>query len=104
MLHFYENYSVFFLKIETLNSCFLTKLLAVAENSKLNFNKFECNAIGTLDRMEGKYRITEIKLFPILTIIEKELKDKEIRVMEMSEKACLSPIRLILRLYCNPKF
>lgn len=75
--------------VGAVNSCFMTTFLAVAENSKLNFSKFECNAIGTLDRIDGKYRITEVTLFPILTINEEALKDKAIRVMEMSEKACL---------------
>lgn len=75
--------------VGAVNSCFMTTFLAVAENSKLNFSKFECNAIGTLDRIDGKYRITEVTLFPILTINEEALKDKGIRVMEMSEKACL---------------
>lgn len=75
--------------VGAVNSCFMTTFLAVAENSKLNFSKFECNAIGTLDRIDGKYRITEVTLFPILTINEEALNDKGIRVMEMSEKACL---------------
>lgn len=75
--------------VGAVNSCFMTTFLAVAENSKLNFSKFECNAIGTLDRIDGKYRITEITLFPILSIKDETLKDKGIRVMEMSEKACL---------------
>ncbi len=75
--------------VGAVNSCFMTTFLAVAENSKLNFSKFECNAIGTLDRIDGKYLITEVTLFPILTINEEALKDKGIRVMEMSEKACL---------------
>jgi peroxiredoxin-like protein len=75
--------------VGAVNSCFMTTFLAVAENSKLNFSKFECNAIGTLDRIEGKYRITEITLFPILTINDETLKEKGIRVMEMSDKACL---------------
>lgn len=75
--------------VAAVNSCFMTTFLAIAENSKLNFSKFECNAIGTLDRIEGKYRITEVTLFPILIIDEEALKDKAIRVMEMSDKACL---------------
>ena len=75
--------------VGAVNTCFMTTFLAIAENSKLDFSKFECNAIGTLDRIEGKYRITEITLFPILTINDETLKEKGIRVMEMSDKACL---------------
>ncbi len=75
--------------VASINSCFMTTFLAVAENSKLDFTHFECNAVGTLDRVEGKFCITEITLSPVLTIIDETLKDKGTRVMEMSEKACL---------------
>ncbi len=75
--------------VASVNSCFMTTFLAVAENSKLDFTHFECNAVGTLDRVEGKFCITEITLSPVLTIIDETLKDKGTRVMEMSEKACL---------------
>lgn len=75
--------------IAAVNSCFMTTFLAVAENSKLEFDAMECNAVGTLDKVEGKYQITEITLFPIVKILDEVQKDKAIRVMEMSEKACL---------------
>lgn len=75
--------------VAAVNSCFMTTFLAVAENSKLEFSRFACNAVGTLDKVDGKYQITEVKLTPILTINDIALKEKGIRVMEMSEKACL---------------
>ena len=45
--------------VAAVNSCFMTTFLAVAENSKLDFSAMECNAVGTLDKVEGKYQITE---------------------------------------------
>jgi peroxiredoxin-like protein len=75
--------------VAAVNSCFMTTFLAVAENSKLDFSAMECNAVGTLDKVEGKYQITEITLFPTITIVDEMQKDKAVRVMEMSEKACL---------------
>lgn len=75
--------------VAAVNSCFMTTFLAVAENSKLEFSAMECNAVGTLDKVDGKYLITEIILAPIITIVDEVQKDKAIRVMEMSEKACL---------------
>lgn len=75
--------------VAAVNSCFMTTFLAVAENSKLEFSAMECNAVGTLDKVDGKYQITEILLAPIVTILDEVQKDKAIRVMEMSEKACL---------------
>ena len=92
--------------VAAVNSCFMTTFLAVAENSKLDFSAMECNAVGTLDKVEGKYQITEITLFPTVTIVDEMQKDKAIRVMEMSEKACLisNSIKSIVALVPQVKF
>lgn len=89
--------------VASVNSCFMTTFLAVAENSKLDFTHFECNAIGTLDRIDGKYCITEITLSPILTINDENFKEKGIRVMEMSEKACLISNSITSKVILQPK-
>lgn len=75
--------------VAAVNSCLMTTFLAVAENSKLSFSHFECNAVGTLDKVEGKFMITAIKLQPKLVIPNESEKAKALRVLEMSEKACL---------------
>ena len=89
--------------VASVNSCFMTTFLAVAENSKLDFTHFECNAVGTLDKIDGKYCINEIKLSPILTINDENFKDKGIRVMEMSEKACLISNSIISKVILQPE-
>lgn len=89
--------------VAAVNSCFMTTFLAVAENSKLDFTDFECHAIGTLDRVDGKYRITEVTLSPVLTIKDETLKEKGIRVMEMSEKACLISNSITSKVILLPK-
>lgn len=89
--------------VASVNSCFMTTFLAVAENSKLDFTHFECNAIGTLDKIDGKYCITEITLSPILTINDENFKEKGIRVMEMSEKACLISNSITSKVILQPK-
>ncbi len=89
--------------VAAVNSCFMTTFLAVAENSKLAFTDFECNAVGTLDRVDGKYSITEVTLSPMLTINDESLKEKGIRVMEMSEKACLISNSITSKVILQPK-
>lgn len=75
--------------VAAVSSCLMTTFLAIAENSKLNFKSFECDATGTLDKLEGKFQMTEILLRPRLVIDAAENEDKAKRVIEMSEKACL---------------
>ena len=71
------------------NSCLMTTFLAIAENSKLEFVSLKSNAIGKLDKVDGKYMMTEVVLRPTLVIKNPELAEKAKRVLEMSEKACL---------------
>ena len=71
------------------NSCFMTNFLAVAENSKLEFISFDCNAKGKLEQIEGKYLMTEVMLEPILEITKEADKDRAERILQKSEAACL---------------
>ncbi len=71
------------------NSCFMTTFLSIAENSKLEFVRFDCAAKGKLEQIEGKYLMTEIILEPHLMIAKETDKDRAERVLQKSEAACL---------------
>jgi organic hydroperoxide reductase OsmC/OhrA len=75
--------------VAAIESCLMTTFLAVAENSKLEFESFSSHATGKLDKVEGKYMMTEVLLRPTLVINNPEHQEKAKRVLEMSEKACL---------------
>ena len=70
-------------------SCFMTTFLAIAENSKLQFNRFSCQAKGKLEQIEGKFLMTEIHLYPELSINNPTDKEKAERILSKSESACL---------------
>jgi len=71
------------------NSCLMTTFLAVAEHSKLEFISLDSTAIGKLDKVEGKYMMTEVTLRPSLVIKYAEQQEKAKKVLEKSEHACL---------------
>lgn len=71
------------------NSCFMTTFLSIAENSKLNFKSFECNASGKLDQVDGKLQMTEVVVEPVLSIAEENDYDRAMRVLSKTESACL---------------
>src|SRR6478672_8772136 len=48
------------LLVAAVNSCLMTTFLSIAENSKLNFTAFNCNASGKLEVIDGKYMISEV--------------------------------------------
>jgi peroxiredoxin-like protein len=75
--------------VAAISSCLMTTFLAVSENSKLPFVSFNCEAIGKLDKVDGKFMMTEVTLKPTLVIEQAEQYDRAKRILEMSEKACL---------------
>jgi peroxiredoxin-like protein len=75
--------------VAAVNSCLMTTFLAIAENSKLEYLSFECNAVGIVEKVDGKYVVTEVILKPKLTIPESQHVDRAKRIIEMGEKACL---------------
>lgn len=70
-------------------SCFMTTFLAIADYSKLEYEKFECKAEGILESVDGKFLMTEIILKPIVYIKNQEEIEKTERILHKSEKACL---------------
>jgi len=71
------------------NSCLMTTFLAIAENSKLEFEHFSSKALGKLEMVENKYIMSEVILRPQLVIMREEDRDKAMRVLQKSEAACL---------------
>lgn len=71
------------------NSCLMTTFLAIAENSKLEFDGFASKALGKLEMIDNKYIMSEITLIPQLTITREEDRERALRVLQKSEAACL---------------
>ena len=77
------------LLVAAVNSCLMTTFLAIAGNSKLHFIHFDSKAVGKLEKVDGKYLISEILLSPSITIADAADKEKAERVLQKSEAACL---------------
>ena len=77
------------LLMAAVETCFLFTLRAVARASKLEFTSVDLEGEGILDRKDGAIRFTKIILRPRLTIPAGGDRDRAMRVLEKSEKACL---------------
>jgi peroxiredoxin-like protein len=71
------------------NSCLMTTFLAIAENSKLEFESFTSKAFGKLEMVDNKYIMSEVTLMPQLTITKEEDRERALRILQKSEAACL---------------
>ena len=76
--------------VASVNSCFMTTFLAIAENSKLEFVSFTADAKGKLEKLEGQgFMMTEITLHPKLVISHARDLDRASRILAKAEKHCL---------------
>jgi peroxiredoxin-like protein len=88
------------LLLAAVETCFLFTLQAVARASKLEFASLELSGEGTVNRKDGVTCFTEIVLRPRLRLSADGDRERAIRVLEKSAKACLvsaslsTPIRL----------
>jgi organic hydroperoxide reductase OsmC/OhrA len=85
------------------NSCLMTTFLAIAENSKLEFENFTSKALGKLEMVEGRYIMSEVTLIPILTISSEEDRERALRVLQKSESACVISNSIKSEIIFDPK-
>ncbi len=71
------------------SSCLMTTFLAISEYSKFEFISFKCRSKGVLDKVGGKFVMTKVQLFPEVFISDKNQRERALRILEKSEKACL---------------
>ena len=71
------------------SSCLMTTFLAIAENSKLEFTSFQCGSKGKLEQHDGKFQMTEVQLFPVVTIQDEKDRERALRVLQKAEANCL---------------
>jgi len=88
------------LLLAAVETCFMFTLRAVARAAKIEFTRLQVTVEGKVDREGGATRFTEIVLRPALTVAAGTDRERALKVIERSEKACLvssslsTPIRL----------
>ena len=88
--------------VASVNSCLMTTFLAIADNSGLKFSAFSSGAVGALEKVGGKYMITEIKLNPVVVINDESDRERARRILEKSEAACLVSNSIKSTIHFNP--
>lgn len=85
------------------SSCLMTTFLAVAEYSKFEFISFKCGSKGILDKVDGKFKMTEVFLFPEVFISDESQRERALKILEKSEKACLISNSITSKVTMEPK-
>ena len=84
-------------------SCLMTTFVAIAENSKLQFKEFACKSSGKLDRIDGKFLMTEVMLEPTVLILNEEDREKAERILQKAEANCLISNSVNSKITMTPK-
>ncbi|MBC7411766.1 MAG: OsmC family protein [Bacteroidia bacterium] len=74
--------------VAAINSCLMATFLSIANNSKIEFISYESSAVGTVEKTEGKFLITQVTITPKLVIPPSVSEEHVQRIFERSEKAC----------------
>lgn len=86
-----------------INSCYMATFLAIAENSRVLFDSFDCNTKIKLEMVDGKYLITEAEVSPVIVLNNSEKdKDRALRVVEKSKLHCLVTNSMKTKVEVNP--
>ncbi len=89
--------------VATAAICLMTTFLAIAENSKLEFESFECSATGKIEKVDGKFMMSEIKLNPVVKISDAAKEERTLRIIEKSEQHCLISNSMKSKIILHPK-
>ncbi|NIB42883.1 OsmC family peroxiredoxin [Pseudomaricurvus alkylphenolicus] len=76
------------LLMASLSSCLILSFKAIARTSSLAWVNIECRTRGTLDRVDGLNRFTEILSEVVLTIPDTAQPEKARRLVEKAEQTC----------------
>ncbi len=75
--------------VSSISSCLMTTFLAISEFSKLDYLGLKVGATGKLEKVDGKFMMSEIILKPTLTIPAHTNPEKAELILQKSEAACL---------------
>ena len=77
------------LLVAAVQSCFLITFRGIARASKVEFTAIDVEAFGTLARVNGTTRFTEIVLRPIVTVRDDSGREQLEQVLQKAKDRCL---------------
>lgn len=90
------------LYVASINVCLMTTFLAIAENSKLEFISFSCESKGQLERVDGRFMISEVELLPEIKVKNERDKERAGRIIVKAEEHCLVSNSVKTKITLNP--
>jgi organic hydroperoxide reductase OsmC/OhrA len=89
--------------VASANICLMTTFLTIAANSKFEFLEYTSEAEGKLEKVDGKFMISEITLKPVLKVNSESQIEKGIRLIEKAEHNCLISNSMKSKIILSPQ-
>ena len=90
------------LYVASINICLMTTFLAIAENSRLEFTSFSCEGTGKLEKVDGRFMISEVELKPEIKVKSERDKERVERIIVKAEEHCLISNSVKTKIILNP--
>ncbi len=75
--------------MSALSSCYILSFKAISRASKLDWISIKCESIGTLDRIDGNNKFTEVVNNVVLEVSADISQEKALKLLEKAEHICL---------------
>src|SRR4029077_11382682 len=90
--------------VGSVNTCMMLTFLALAQAKGLTPVRYESEAEGLLENVEGKYRITEVTVRPHITVKDEAELERTREIMESAEAQCFISNSIKSKVKLIPEF
>jgi peroxiredoxin-like protein len=90
--------------VASVNSCIMTTFLAFAGRAGLNFEKFESEAEGLLEFVDGRFLFTKIVVRPRINLASGEDRAKAEEILHKADRNCLVSNSIRTEVVLEPTF
>lgn len=68
--------------------CYMNGFVNFCDKMRIEFKTFECESVGTLEKVDRSFEITKIEMRAKVTIESEDLRNKIDRALELAAKYC----------------
>ena len=68
--------------------CYMNGFVEFAKKMRIDFKSFECDAVGTLEKVERSFEVTKIDMKARVAIGSEDIRNKIDRALELAAKYC----------------
>jgi peroxiredoxin-like protein len=70
-------------------SCYMSTFISLNKKANIPVTHFECRATGLVELAAGKYKFTQIHVYPKISVDNEPMREKAALLMKKTEQYCL---------------